>query len=145
MHDRQRTKKIVKFYDFDLSKVKEQDEPHILFFENSNPVVMTRTNEIIQICPGECIIEINNPTHLSNDQLILMDLFAKGIYYKNLTYYKNLDGFIHALKYFKKDTDKRSKYFAQTLRDAIDGKLEKIEITKTGEFITYSSENISST
>ena len=143
MHDRQRTKKNVKFYDFDLSKIEKQDDPHILFFERPNPVVVLKHDERMQVFVSGCIIEIGSPTHLTHEQYILTDLFSKGLYYKNISKYKNFKTFLLSLKSFKENPDKRTKEFVETLKNAVDGKIEKIEISRTGKITTHETENLS--
>ena len=135
MHDRQRTKKNVKFYDFDLFKLPIKDTPHVIFFENEKPVVVDRQQNSMRTLVKSCEIVIEKENSFSNDQLILMDLFSKGLYYENITKYENFTNFFRSLRSARKNKQEKGREFGYILRNAIDGKIGKIEILPDGSLI----------
>ena len=67
-----------------------------------------------------------------------MDLFAKGIYYQNITRYENFLNFFRSLKCARGKIVEKGLEFAHVLKNAIDGNTAKITILKDGTIIEQS-------
>jgi len=142
MRDRQRTTNTNEFYDYDLSKVPVQDEPHILFFDEQKPVVVFRSKNHMQVFVNDCIVEAEYSLRQSHEQYILIDLFSKGLYYKNISKYKNFPSLFKSLKSTRSNPEKRTKEFADILKKAIDAQIGRIEILESGVIVTHAYEPI---
>ena len=143
MSNRHNTKKHKEtFYDLDIFKLPVQDSPHILFFEKNKAVMVDRQQDSIKTTINSCEILVKRNISFSHDQFILMDLFSKGIYYENISNYSNFFNFFRTLRSAREDIVKKCHEFALVLRDAIDGKIAKIEILPDGNITSSPPETL---
>ena len=137
MHDRQRTKKNVKFCDFDLFSNLEESKLHVLFFENPKPVIISKEDGHLLIAPADCIVEIKNNHNFSHEQKVLADLFSKGLYYKNITKYDKAPSLFLSIESVKSNPKTKTREFEKILKQALNKEIGKIEILESGEIVTY--------
>ena len=134
--------KKIQFSNFDflklLNKTSECDVLETRFFENPETSVtyFARKNHI-SILIGNTDIVVKSDKFITHDQLVLMDLFAKGVYYKKISDYEPIKGFFHSLKCIKNgNAANKVNEFVTTLKDAVDEKINHIQIMENGDIIT---------
>jgi len=139
MSDNKQRKHKEKFSEFDLFSLPKQSVPHQLKFESDTPVSIYVNDEHMYTTIRGITIEISGK--FTNDQQILMDLFSKGLYYKNLTKYVNFFNFLRSLRSARGKIKEKGLEIGYMLKDAIDGKIAGIKILENGTTVPLFKED----